>query len=264
LPFGALGEKMYPLLTMQAQDGPAEFLFKLWPTLEKNKNTLIGVGVAIVVGSGIWYFVSSQRAQNEVDAGLALTTLLTSQTARVGSETADQYLQLAGKYAGTAAGQRARLQAAAALFDAGNFPEAQSQFQIFLDANSTGPFAAAAELGIAASLEAQGKLDPAAAAYQRVVSVYPDPVCLQSAELALGRIAEQQGKFTEAMNHYQDVARGFSGAVAQEAMIRAADLKAKMAAAPKPAVSNNPMVTPAPTPALTPMTVTIPQPATKP
>jgi len=246
---------------MQTQDAPAEFLFKLWPWLEANKNRLIGVAVAVVVVSGVLYFISAQKAQKEVDAGQAMTSLMVNEAAsESSSQTAEDYQQLAEKYPGTAAGKRAELQAAGALFDAAKYSDAQVQFQKYLDGNPVGPLAAVATLGIAASLEAQNKPDQAAAAYQRVVSVFPDAACVPTAELALGRIAEQQNKFTEALNHYQDAARSqLGGSSAQEAMIRATELKAKLpAATPKPA----PAAAPAATPSFTPMT--IPQPTTKP
>jgi predicted negative regulator of RcsB-dependent stress response len=136
------------------------------------------------------------------------------------------------------------------------------RFKNYLDANSTGLLAATAELGIATCLESQNKLDEAAAAYQRVISVFNDSPCVQPAEFALGRIAEQQNKLTEAVSHYESVARsGLGGSLAQEAAMRASDLKAKIAAtAPKPAATAAPKSTAAPVPAL----LSVPSAATKP
>lgn len=249
---------------MQAHDGPAEFLFKLWPALEKNKNTLIGVGVAIVVIAGVWYFISTQKAQAEVDAGMALTTVMTSETGQTDpARLVGQYEEVADKYSGTAAGRRALLQAAGALFESGNYPEALTQFQKYLDNDPVGQLAATAALGIAASLEAEGKLDLAASAYQRVIQNFPTSTCVPPAQLALGRIAEEQGKFNDAMSHYQDAASsGVSGSsIAQEARMMGSDLSAKMAAAPKPAPSAKPAAAPSPAPAVP---LTIPQPQPKP
>src|ERR1700733_3420258 len=114
---------------MQTQDAPAEFLFKLWPWLEANKNRLIGALVAVIIFAGVMYFISSQREQKEIDAGQALTLLLESPGANASSgQMADAFSQLAAKYAGTAAGQRAQLQAAAAQFSAGSYADAQAQF----------------------------------------------------------------------------------------------------------------------------------------
>ena len=219
---------------MQTQDAPAEIIFKLWPWLEANKNRLIGALAAVIIVAGIMFFISSHQEQKEVDAGQALTLLLVSPTASASN--ADAFAQLAAKYPGTAAGQRAQLQAAAALFNAGRYPDAQAQFQKFLDATSTGPLAATAQLGVAASLESQNKLEAAAAAYQKITSAFAGSASVLPAEFALGRIAEQQNKLTEAMSHYENAARAsMGGTLAQEAAQRAFAIKAKLAAtAPKP------------------------------
>lgn len=228
---------------MQTQDAPAEIIFKLWPWLEANKNRLIGVLAAIIVVAGIFFFISSHQEQQEVDAGQALTMLLVSPTANANAaQTAEAFEQIASKYPGTAAGRRARLQAAAALFDAGRYPDAQAQFQKYLEASSTGPLAATAELGVAASLEAQNKLEAAAAAYQKVTVAYASSSCVLPAEFALGRIAEQQNKLPEALSHYENAARAsLGGTLAQEAAQRAFEIRNKIAATtpkttgPKPA-----------------------------
>jgi TolA-binding protein len=230
---------------MQTQDAPAEFLFKLWPWLEANRNKLIGALAAILVVMAVGYFISAQHAQREVDAGQALTMLMVSPPAN-SSQAADALAALASKYAGTAAGQRAQLQAGAALFNAEKYPEAQAQFQKFLDANPSGTLAATAQLGVGACLEAQNKTDLAANAYQRVVLAFKDSPSVPEADFALGRIAEQQNKLTEAMTYYQDAARAaMGGSLAQEAMIHASEMKTKIAAAaPKPAAA--PAVAPKP------------------
>lgn len=242
---------------MQTQDAPAEFIVKLWPWLEANRNRLIGAAAAILVVAGVVYFISSQREQREVDAGQALTMLLVSPTDNTNiAARANAFADLAVKYAGTDAGRRARLQAGAAFFDAGSYADAQTQFQDFLNASSTGPLAAIAELGLAASLEAQNKLDQAAAAYQRVVSVYPGSDCVQPAEFAMGRIAEAQNKLSVAITHYENVASiGGGSSLVREAAVREAEIKAKMAAAaPKPAAVTAPAVAPKPAAVLTPAT----------
>ena len=235
---------------MQTQDAPAEIIFKLWPWLEANKNRLIGAGVGVLVLWGVYYFVTSQQAQKEVDAGQALTALLVSPKGGATGQTADDFTKLAAQYPGTAAGQRALLQGAAALFGAGRYADAQAQFQKYLDTSATGPLAATAALGVAASLEAQNKLDAAVAAYQRVASGFASSSSAQPAEFALGRIAEQQNKLTEAVSHYEKIARaGSGGSLAQEAGQRAFELKAKTAPAAAPKATVTPSPTAAPKPA---------------
>ena len=243
--------------------------FKLWPWLEKNRNALIGAGVALIAAAGIWYYVTTQRAQSEIDAGQALTALLVSPEANASSsELATELGVLAGKFSGTAAGRRAQLQAAGALFDAGNYAEAQTQFQKCLNDDPTGPYAATAELGIATCMEAQNQLDQAATAYQRVVSGYSSSTCVAQAELALGRLAEQQNRLNEAMDYYgKAVSASLAGTVRNEASMRAEELREKLAAAaPKPAAATTPAApaTSASPFTITPATAPTPAPAVKP
>jgi predicted negative regulator of RcsB-dependent stress response len=249
---------------MQTQDVPGEFLFKLWPWLEANKNRLIGGVVGVIVLSGVVYFILAQRAQKEVDAGQAVTTLMVNQAAnKNNTQMAAGFAQLASQYSGTEAGKRAQLEAAGASFEGGNYADAQTQFQKFLEVNPAGPLAAIAALGVAASLESQNKLDAAATAYQQVVTRYADSTCVPSAQFALGRIAEQQNKLAEAEKHYEDAAGSrLGGTVSQEAAMRAAEIKPKLAAAaPKTTAA-----TTAPKAATAPaaMPLTTPQPAAKP
>jgi len=179
---------------MQTQDAPAEFLIKFWPWLEANKNRLIAIVAALLAAWGIYAFVSWRHEQKEVAAGQALTQLLiTPAPAADVGKMADAFARLAAQYPGTAAGQRAQLQAATALFSAGRYADAQAQFQKFLTDNSTGPLAATAQLGVAASLEAQGKPE-AVGEYQKVVSRYSGSSSEPVAKAALARLQKPAAK----------------------------------------------------------------------
>ena len=103
------------------------------------------------------------------------------------------------------------LQGAAALYEAGKYPDARAQFQNFLDAHPGSEFAGEAALGVAASLDAQGKAD--ATKYQAVVNSSTDPAIVSAAKFGLGRIAEAQGKFNEALSLYQKMPRAQTPAV---------------------------------------------------
>jgi predicted negative regulator of RcsB-dependent stress response len=224
---------------METQDASTEFLFKLWPWLEANKNRLIGGGVIIVVIAFIYSFISWQHGQNEINAGEAFTQITFAPAASLNaSQRADQLSQLAAKYSGTKAAQRAQLQAAETLFDAGNYADAKAQFEKSLDALS-GPLAASAALGVAASLEAQGKADEAATAYLKVTSRYAGTPADLQAQFSLGRLAEAQGKLADAENYYENAARvgQAGGTISEEAEGRAYEIKMKLAAAQK----NNPV-----------------------
>jgi predicted negative regulator of RcsB-dependent stress response len=212
---------------MQAQDTTTLFFLKLWPWIETNKNRLIaGAAIAVLAIFTIW-FVACQREAKAIAAGEALT-----QTAlAAGGPSADAYLKLAEQYSGTVAGQRARLQGASALFDAGKFTDAQAQFQKYLDAHPDGEFSGQAQLGVAASLDAQGKTDLAVGAYQRVINSASDTPTVTVAKFGLARIEESQGRLNDALVLYQDVARADpNGSLGSEAALQLMELKNKLPA----------------------------------
>jgi predicted negative regulator of RcsB-dependent stress response len=213
---------------MQAQDSTTLFLFKLWPWVEANKNRLIaGAAIAVIAIFIIW-FVACQRESKEIAAGQALTQVALSS----GGPSAGAYLKIAEQHPGTVAGQRALLQGAAALFDAGKFTDAQAQFQKFLDAYSDSEFSGQAALGVAASLDAQGKTDLAVGAYQRVISSSSDATVASAAKFGLARIEESQGRPNDALVLYQDVARANpGGSLGSEATMRLMELRSKLPAA---------------------------------
>jgi len=215
---------------MELQEASAAYLFKLWPWFEANRIRIIwGAGI-IAVAAGLISFYSWQRDQKEITAGKALTQLVTSIPRNTTtSQQADLYLKIATDYQGTSAGQRALLQGAAMLFDAGRYADAQMQFQKLLNAYPGSFFAAQADLGVATSLDAQGKTDAAAGLYKRIINSYSDTMAANSAKFGLAQIDERQGKLADAMNLYQDIMRAMpNSSLSSEAGLRALELKMKL------------------------------------
>lgn len=98
-------------------------------------------------------------------------------------------LALSGQFPGTAAGQQARLLAAGQLFVSGKYAEAQSEFSRFEEQNPNSEFLGVALIGVAASLEAQGKQADAIKAYDRAIVGGGDGYAVQ-ARLAKARLLE--------------------------------------------------------------------------
>jgi predicted negative regulator of RcsB-dependent stress response len=213
---------------MQAQDTAMAYFFKLWSWVEANaKHVFIGAGilaVAIVLAS--YYFW--RQNQTEIIAGQALTQLLISTNSDAG-QLANAYLKIAADYSDTQTGGRALMLGATTLFESGKYPEAQAQFKKYLDQHSADTFSAQAALGVAACLDAQGQMDPAASAYRRVISGFSDPNAVDAARYALAKINEQQGKLADAENLYGTVARNNPNTpLGSEAAFRAVQLRAKL------------------------------------
>ena len=221
---------------MQLQDAPATYLFKLWPWIETNKIRIACGGGIVVVAIGLISFYSWQRNQKEITAGETLSRMMSDSGTTTAAQQAGLFMKVAGDYPGTAAGQRAILQSAGMLFEAGKYPDAQTQFQQFLNQYPGSSLAAQATLGVAASLDAQGQTDSAAGVYQRVITSYSDVIVASYAKYRLAQIDERLGKWTEALNLYEDVARSNPGSqLGSEAGLRAMELKKKPSSATAPA-----------------------------
>ncbi len=221
---------------MQAQDTATAYFLKSWSWIEANiKQVLLGLGVVVVAIALVSYYFWRQN-QLEIDAGQALTQVIVSAPSNTeANQLIDAYSKIAADYPGTQSGQRALVLGATALFEGGKYPEAQAQFQKYLDTCPDGAFAASAALGVATSLEAQGKNDLAASAYQRVVSAFSDPNAVDIAKFALAKIDEQRGKLAEAETLFQDVARNNPNTpLGSEAAFRAYQLKSKSPASLAP------------------------------
>ena len=209
---------------MQAQETTTLYLLKIWPWFEENKKPIIaGTAVVVIVGFFLW-FSSEQRAQKEIEAGQAMGQLMVSQA----GQSADAYLKVASNYSGTVAAQRAKLHAATLLFVQGNFADAQTQFQQFLDSNPNGEFYSQALFGVAASLAAQDKLDDAITAYKRVISTPSVGPELNAAKFALAGIEESKGQFSDALTYYEDIANSdVTGIFGAESRQRIMELRAQ-------------------------------------
>jgi len=224
---------------MQSQDAATLYFFKAWSWAENNaKRIAIGAGIAVVAILFVSYYFWQQN-QAEITAGEALTQLTVSALPNSdASQLAAGYLKIAADYPGSQAGERALMLGAAALFTNGQYAQAQAQFQKYLDSRPGGAFSAQAALGVATSLDAQGKTDPATEAYQRIISAFSDANAVDAAKFALAKIDEQRGKVIDAEKFYQDVARDNpNNLFGSEAAFRAMQLRAKLPVTTPPGTS---------------------------
>ncbi len=217
---------------MDSQETASDFIFKLWPWFEANLKRLALGAAIVVIAVFVFSFYSYRQNQREITAGQALTMAGMSNG---GSQLAGACLKIATDYADTPAGQRALLQGATALFVAGQYADAQAQFQKFLDTYPDNFFTPQAELGVAASLDALGKTDLAAGGYQKAAAQTADPNVAANAKFSLARIDEAQGKLADAQRLYGEVARSYPRtSLGSEAGLRAMELNEKLPKAPAP------------------------------
>jgi predicted negative regulator of RcsB-dependent stress response len=223
---------------MQTQDAPAEIVVKLWPWLEANQKRLIYAAVAAVAVFFVWFYLSTQKQQAEINAGLDYTKYqMNLAPGLTPQQIADGYVKIADKNSGTAAALRARLEAATILFGAARYADAQPLFQKVASDAKAGDLVIQARLGVASCLEAQGKLDEALSGYRAAAGSQSESAASLFAKFSQARVLELQGKLSEAVSAYQEVTRSplAGSAVASEAGQRAVLLQTKLAAvAPAP------------------------------
>jgi TolA-binding protein len=209
--------------TTQQQTDTGALEIQAW--FEENKQRLKFVGItalALIVVIVVYRYYDQEK---ELGASEALSELRLpiASLARHTPATAEQFLRLAEDRAGTAAGPRALLLGAATLFADGKFPEAQAQFEKFVQKYATHALVPQASFGIAACLDAANKPNDAITKYQEVISRFAtDMSVVTPARLALGRVYEVQNKFEQATSLYIDIStQERYSSFAEEAMMRA-------------------------------------------
>ena len=135
-----------------------------------------GLVLLALLGFSVYEYNQSQRI---AAAGAALAQAAND----------DDYRQVIGKYSGTVAAGDASLFLAGRLRDERKYGEAVDVLEAFLDKYPNHPLAAAGDLSLAETLEAQGKPDDALAKYQEVAAKYPDSYSAPVAVHRPGRIS---------------------------------------------------------------------------
>ncbi len=222
---------------MEQKVAQLPYFERLWAWFETNKKQALWGALIVVVVGVIVSFYFWQQSESEVNAGEALSQVLTSTAFSGGTrpESPEAYLKVASQHGGTSAGGQALLLAGEAFFAQGRYSEAQAQFQRFIREYSGNPLSAQAALGTAKCLDAQGKNEEAARAYKEAFERNPNSNIVPQAKFALARIYESQNKLDQARSLYEELARADTS-IGNEAGMRLEELKTKFsAAAPVPA-----------------------------
>jgi predicted negative regulator of RcsB-dependent stress response len=203
---------------------------QLWAWFETHKNQVMwGAGVVVVVGLGIGFF-SWQQKEKQIRANEALSATLNGIGSGADrSRASETLLRVAAENAGTAAGGRAVLLAAAELFTEGKYPESRAQFERYLREYRQTPFGGQALLGVAACLDAQGKTNEAVNAYNEIVQRHSSENVALQARLSLARLYEAQNRLEQARDLLLELARAQvpNSMITREAILRLEELIAQ-------------------------------------
>jgi predicted negative regulator of RcsB-dependent stress response len=191
------------------ENDPTVALYNFFGWLHANqKRVLAGVTVVAVI-SAIVAFAMWRSSAQEAAANQALLDVpsLTGGAPPGDPASAKQLLAISQQYPGTSAGVTAEVLAARELFLGGNYPEAERLFTQFAAAHSSHPLAPQANVGIAASQEAQGKITDAVQQYKKINVLYAaNPNLVFPTRLTLGRLSEADNKPVDAVGYYKDLA----------------------------------------------------------
>jgi TolA-binding protein len=204
---------------MDAEISQSEQWLRFIAWLEDNWQRVALVGSVIIAIGIVVAYVIWQGEQKQKDASKSLSLLL------VGREepTGDALLSFAESNSGTAAGMRAQLLAAGALFTEGKYPEAQAQFENFLT-KEPGPLTPKARFGVAACKEAQGQVEAAIADYKAIVENPGSGNVIPQARFALARLYQQQGQVELARTQYEELSNAPGSSLSREARVRLQEL----------------------------------------
>jgi len=187
---------------------PTVALYDFYGWLHTNRKRVLAGTVVVAVIAAVVGFVMWSNNQKEASASQALLSspsLLG--TAVPGDPSAARgLLTISQDYSGTSAGGAAQMLAARELYLGGKYAEAQEEFTKFIAAHSSSPLVPQANVGIAACMEAQGKVSDAVQQYKKITSLYStSPNIIIPIKLTLGRLSEADNKPDQAVGFYKDL-----------------------------------------------------------
>ncbi len=192
---------------MQPEKQESTWLYEALAWFELHRRFVIGVGIALLMLIIAGYIYTWYRGQTVLQANHDLLSVTPSARAETNQGAAPEALvRLAEEHGDLPTAVRALFLAAGELFQAGRYEEARVRFEAVAARDTSGLLAPMAALGVAACLDAQDQTDAALAAYQQVVSRYPEEPAARRARLAMAALLESKGQYTEALKLYDSLA----------------------------------------------------------
>ena len=204
---------------MQSEKAQATWFYDGMGWLETHrKQSMQAAAVVVVLALLVSYYFYSHNAKEDA-AGAGFSQLILNRA------TPEDYVNFQAANHGTQAAPKALLMAGEEYFAIGKYPEAQAQFQKLRQEYRNSPFVSQASLGIAASLDAAGKVDDAISAYSDLTHLSGDVASLQ-AEFALGRLYEVKGQLDKSVENFDAVNQAAGNStMGQESFVRAMEIR---------------------------------------
>lgn len=157
--------------TSLKHDAFFDFTTRATEFVSANLSSVLGITGAIVLAIVLVLFWSRSRTQKAVEGDQRAAALVSMYSAEQFSAAVDMASQIQGNYDGTRGGVLALYVKGKAELQLGRFAEAEQSFRSYLEQSSKAPFyRAAAQRGVAASIEGQGRFAEAGDAYRQGAS----------------------------------------------------------------------------------------------
>jgi predicted negative regulator of RcsB-dependent stress response len=187
-----------------------ETYLKVLAWLHANQKKLVIAAVVVAVIAAAAGIMSWQKSAADADANAQLLAvpLMTFGGGQFTPTPAGPFLTLAKQSPDTSAGEYAELLGAEALFTGEKYPEAHQEFSKFIEEHPASALLAQARVGLAASLEGEGKASEATQKYLEILPAYSSEANIVSpVKLTLARLYEKQNKPEQALTYYSELAR---------------------------------------------------------
>jgi len=188
-------------------------LYALVAWADKNRKQLLWtVGTLIALGAAVGlYFMHKDSREASANAAFCALKLPIPGRDMPTAAMAAQFAQVADEYPDTSGGARAMMAAAGIYFEAGEFEKARTMFQTLLAEHPNFPLANEAAIGVAVSLEAEGKFAEATARYEEIAHQGTQDSTWPQTRSALARLYTQQSHPDRALEMYKEMLQARSG-----------------------------------------------------
>lgn len=213
---------------MDSKAPPSAGIYDVLGWFETNKKR-VGIGAAVVaivvLVVGFWVWRSGQQL---IEAEEALASVRVPFSPLEPSEpgAANALVKISQDYSGSPAAAKALLRAGTVYFAEGNYAKAREQFDAYLRSPGETPWIPQAVFGVAASLDAENKVQEAIDKYKDFTERYSGDPSVDQARLNLARLYERNNQGQQALEVLSKLMSSGSMS-AQEAQERIKGLLAK-------------------------------------
>ncbi len=198
--------------------------FLAWLEVNKKRVAVTVVAVVVVISAIATVQWLSREKQRRASSALIAVQLKGMGSDGSVKPAASDYEAVARDYAGTGAAARAQLLAAELHFQNGDYEKARGAFEVAGGLLKDEAFRAEAAFGVAACLDAMGRLDEAVAAYEQVTLRHATAAVAGQARLVLAGIQESKGDLTLALKSYSELTNNLASPWGSSAMQRCEEI----------------------------------------